>query len=34
VGGIAGAIWADKNGDGKADGYVRQGKYYPSEPPQ
>lgn len=34
VGGIAGAIWADKDGDGKADGYVRQGKYYSTAPPQ
>jgi hypothetical protein len=32
VGGIAGAIWADQNNDGCADGYVREGRYYTGEP--
>ena len=32
VGGIAGAVWADANNDGCADGYVREGRYYEGEP--
>ena len=29
VGGLAGAIWADRNNDGVVDGYVYNGQYYP-----
>ena len=32
VGGIAGAVWADQNNDGYADGYVREGQYYQGAP--
>ena len=32
VGGIAGAVWADSNNDGCADGYVREGQYYSGSP--
>ena len=32
VGGIAGAVWADQNNDGYADGYVREGRYYQGAP--
>lgn len=32
VGGLAGAIWADANNDGCADGYIREGRYYEGEP--
>jgi len=32
VGGIAGAVWADANNDGCADGYVREGQYYSGSP--
>lgn len=32
VGGLAGAIWADRDGDGRADGYVQNGQYYAGEP--
>ncbi|MES2493447.1 MAG: hypothetical protein V4579_09240 [Pseudomonadota bacterium] len=32
VGGIAGAVWADRDGDGRTDGYVREGQYYPGAP--
>lgn len=32
VGGIAGAVWADQNNDGYADGYVREGRYYQGYP--
>jgi hypothetical protein len=32
VGGLAGAVWADRNNDGVADGYVRNGRYYPGAP--
>ena len=32
VGGIAGAVWADSNNDGRADGYVREGRYYEGAP--
>ena len=28
VGGLAGAIWADRNNDGMVDGYVYNGQYY------
>ena len=32
VGGIAGAIWADQNNDGRVDGYVYNGQYYAGAP--
>jgi hypothetical protein len=32
VGGLAGAVWADRNNDGVADGYVETGQYYPGAP--
>ncbi|WP_395000533.1 hypothetical protein [Sphingomonas sp.] len=32
VGGLAGAVWADNNGDGQTDGYVYNGQYYPGAP--
>ena len=32
VGGLAGAVWADRNGDGRADGYVYNGQYYEGSP--
>ena len=32
VGGLAGAVWADANNDGCADGYVREGQYYSGSP--
>lgn len=32
AGGLAGAVWADRNGDGRADGYVYQGQYYEGDP--
>lgn len=34
VGGLAGAVWADANNDGCADGYVREGQYYEGAPYQ
>jgi phage tail tape-measure protein len=34
VGGLAGAIWADNDNDGYADGYVREGQYYQGRPTQ
>jgi hypothetical protein len=33
VGGVAGAVWHDRNNDGRADGYVREGQYYEGAPP-
>jgi hypothetical protein len=33
VGGLAGAVWADRDNDGIADGYVHQGRYYEGAPP-
>ena len=33
VGGLAGAVWADHDNDGRADGYMRDGQYYPGTPP-
>ena len=32
VGGLAGAIWADRNNDGQVDGYVYNGQYYAGAP--
>jgi hypothetical protein len=32
VGGLAGAVWAERNNDGVADGYVYNGQYYAGEP--
>jgi hypothetical protein len=32
VGGLAGAIWADQNNDGRVDGYVYNGQYYAGAP--
>lgn len=32
VGGLSGAVWADANNDGCADGYVREGRYYEGAP--
>jgi hypothetical protein len=32
VGGLAGAIWADRNNDGRVDGYVYNGQYYEGGP--
>jgi hypothetical protein len=32
VGGLAGAIWADRDNDGRVDGYVYNGQYYQGAP--
>lgn len=32
IGGLAGAVWADNDRDGRADGYYRNGQYYPGMP--
>jgi hypothetical protein len=32
VGGIAGAVWHDHNNDGRADGYMYNGRYYEGAP--
>jgi hypothetical protein len=32
VGGLAGAVWADNDRDGSADGYVYNGQYYQGQP--
>ncbi len=32
VGGIGGAVWADRNNDGRADGYYQNGQYYAGSP--
>ncbi len=32
VGGIAGAVWADSDNDGYADGYYYNGQYYQGRP--
>ena len=32
VGGVAGAVWADRDNDGRADGYYRDGQYYAGDP--
>lgn len=34
VGGLAGAVWADRDGDGRVDGYTRDGQYYSGAPSQ
>jgi hypothetical protein len=33
IGGLAGAVWADRSGDGQVDGYIYNGQYYPGAPP-
>ncbi|HET9428632.1 MAG TPA: hypothetical protein VFO69_09765 [Allosphingosinicella sp.] len=33
IGGLAGAIWADSDNDGRVDGYTRGGRYYEGTPP-
>jgi hypothetical protein len=33
IGGIAGAVWADQDNDGYADGYYQNGQYYQGRPP-
>lgn len=32
VGGLAGAVWSDRDRDGRADGYVYEGQYYEGAP--
>ena len=32
IGGLAGAVWADNNNDGYADGYYQNGQYYSGAP--
>ncbi|HVL29399.1 MAG TPA: hypothetical protein VM326_01615, partial [Sphingomicrobium sp.] len=32
VGGLAGAIWADQDRDGRVDGYMYNGRYYAGSP--
>ena len=32
IGGLAGAVWADNNNDGYADGYYQNGQYYAGQP--
>lgn len=32
VGGLVGAVWADNDRDGRADGYVYNGQYYQGQP--
>lgn len=32
IGGIAGAVWADHDNDGIADGYMQDGRYYAGPP--
>lgn len=32
IGGLAGAVWADNNNDGYADGYYQNGTYYAGQP--
>lgn len=33
TGGLPGAVWADRNGDGVVDGYIYNGQYYQGLPP-
>ncbi len=32
VGGVAGAIYADRDNDGRVDGYMQNGQYYQGMP--
>src|SRR5687768_15553086 len=32
AGGLAGAVWADQDRDGRADGYIYQNQYYQGDP--
>jgi hypothetical protein len=32
IGGLAGAVWADRDNDGRVDGYVYNGQYYAGGP--
>ena len=32
IGGLANAVWADRNNDGYVDGYVQNGQYYTGQP--
>lgn len=34
AGGLIGAVWADRDNDGRADGYYHNGQYYEGRPPQ
>ena len=32
IGGLAGGVWADRDNDGRVDGYVQNGQYYAGAP--
>jgi len=32
IGGVPGAVWADRNGDGRVDGYITAGRYFAGSP--
>ena len=32
IGGLAGGVWADRDNDGRVDGYVQNGQYYSGAP--